>query len=104
MRCCYFDVIILVRVGVMATMTTKRKLNTDSSPVKKRRFCPHCSEFVGYSMYYRHCDKYFDLQTQQWNKATVNIANNKEQINCTTKCITESADDIVVCESKLFIT
>ena len=76
----------------MATVTTKRKLNTDSSPVKKRRFCPPCSEFVGYSTYYRHRDKYFDLQTQQWKKATVD----------TTECITESSDDdIVVCESKL---
>ena len=75
----------------MATVTTKRKLNTDSSPVKKRRFCPHCSEYVGYSTYYRHRDKYFDLQTQQWNK---------ELNNCTTECLTASEDDnIVVCES-----
>lgn len=87
----------------MATVTTKRRVDTDSSPVKKRHFCPHCSEFVGYSTYYRHRDKYFDLQTQQWNKAmVVDIAiNEKEQNNCTTERITESEDDTVVCESKL---
>ena len=84
-RCCYFNVIVLARVAVMATVTTKRKLNTDSSPVKKRRFCPHCSEFVGYSTHYRHRDKYFDCSGRKpWS-----IPHRK------------SDDDIVVCESKL---
>ena len=96
-RYCYFDIIVLAHVTVMAT---KRQLNTDSSTVKKRRFCPHCSELVGYSTYYRHRDKYFDLQTQLWNKATIDIANEKD---CTAECITESEDDRIVCKGKLHV-
>lgn len=45
---------------------------TVTPPVKKRRFCPHCSEVVGYSTYYRHQNKYFDLKTQRWNTVSEN--------------------------------
>ena len=63
---------MLARVAVMAT---KRQLNADSSAVEKATIL---SEFVGYLTYYRHRDKYFDLQTQQWNKAMIDIANDKD--------------------------
>ena len=40
--------------------------------------------------YYHHRDKYFNLQMQQWNKATIDFANDKD---CTAECITESKDN-----------
>ena len=38
-------------------------------PPKKRRCCPHCLEYVGYSTYYRHRDRFFDVATNQWDLA-----------------------------------
>ena len=35
-------------------------------PPQKRRFCPHCLEYVGFSTYYRHRDRFFDVATNQW--------------------------------------
>ena len=35
-------------------------------PPKKRRWCPHCLEYVGFSTYYRHRDRFFDVATNQW--------------------------------------
>ena len=48
---------------------TNERLEEDCSPVKKRWFCFHCAEGVGYSTYYRHRYKYFDLKTQTWVRA-----------------------------------
>ena len=35
-------------------------------PPQKRRFCPHRLEYVGFSTYYRHRDRFFDVATNQW--------------------------------------
>ena len=45
--------------------------HTDSDVVevvasKKRRFCPHCSQNVGLSTFYRHRDRFFDVATDEW--------------------------------------
>ena len=37
-----------------------------ASYAKKRKFCGHCKQFVGYSTYYRHKDRFFDPHTSTW--------------------------------------
>ena len=32
----------------------------------KRKFCPHCNEFVSYSCYYSHKARYYSDSDQQW--------------------------------------
>ena len=81
----------------MATVTDKRHLEADSSPVKKRRFCPHCSEVVGYSTYYRHRDKYFDLKTQQWTNPAEVVE--EQETNCVVET-EEGKCDATVYEGK----
>ena len=40
---------------------------TSSSTSKKKRvFCDHCQQLVGYSTYYRHRDRFFDTQSSSW--------------------------------------
>ena len=33
----------------------------------RRRFCPHCEDFVTKSTFYRHKSKFFDKHTKTWN-------------------------------------
>lgn len=40
--------------------------SNDAPPSKKRRYCCHCSNYVGYSTYYRHRDEFFDPVSEQW--------------------------------------
>ena len=65
-------------------------------PSKKRRFCPHCLETVGYSTFYRHHDRLFDSSTNQWNLAPANLAAS------TTKQVDESASVLDFGESIVY--
>ena len=40
----------------------------DEGPPSKRtrKYCCHCSEYVGYSTYYRHRERFFDPVSNQW--------------------------------------
>ena len=38
----------------------------EAPPSKKRKYCCHCSKYVGYSTYYRHHERFFDRVSNQW--------------------------------------
>lgn len=42
------------------------ELDDEAPPLKRRKYCNHCSGYVGYSMYYRHHERFFDPVTSQW--------------------------------------
>ena len=37
---------------------------------RKRVYCDHCSEIVGYLTFYRHLDRGYDVHTKQWFQST----------------------------------
>ena len=62
-------------------------------PSSKRRFCPHCLEAVSYSTYYRHRDRFFDVATNQWNRAPTNLT-----VSTSTSTTTQVEEDASVRE------
>ena len=65
----------------MAMETATSMEEMDGYPlVKKRRFCPHCSQTVGYSTFYRHRDRYYDVDSNQWT-TTTSIVGDREENN-----------------------
>ena len=51
----------------LRTCSIHLKMESDEAPpLKKRKYCFHCSKYVGYSTYYRHRERYFDVASNQW--------------------------------------
>ena len=74
--------------------------HTDSDVVevvasKKRRFCPHCSQNVGLSTFYRHRDRFFDVATDEWClQAPTHVTDSSDAFQATVE------DSVSVCESE----
>ena len=43
----------------------------------RRRLCPHCSDLVSKSTYFRHKRIYYDSETRQWRTSTRTEADNR---------------------------
>lgn len=56
--------VLVMEASITADNTSEER---DGSPRRKKRiYCPHCSQTVGYSTYYRHRDRYYDCDSNQW--------------------------------------
>ena len=47
-------------------MESDPESDTEAPPSKKRKYCFHCLEYIGYSTYYRHRERFFDPVSKQW--------------------------------------
>ena len=61
----------------------------------QQTFCPHCQEKVSKSTYYRHREKYYDVRSNEWEKAVGDnaAATSNNATEPSDVCQWESADD-----------
>ena len=45
---------------------------------KKQHFCPHCSQNVGFSTFYHHQDRFFDVATNEWWKGPTHVTDSDD--------------------------
>ena len=53
-----------------------------ASSKKKRVFCDHCQQMVGYSTFYRHRDRFYDAQSSSWGGTTAADGNASSDSSC----------------------
>jgi len=83
----------MLAVETIAATTVSASEEADGLPQgkKKRRFCPHCLQTVGYSTFFCYRDRYYDVDSNQWTLVVREEDNKAKETNAVYDCHSEDS-------------